>query len=164
MITGSCLWGSIRISYTGAPNIHGLSSRCPPNMLKSFCATAPKNDQLTAKGGDSKHSATATTTAKGACPSSKRQKELFKVEAGGESHIWTKGGFNALLAYTAAQRSSARTVSPQGTDLVRIRAGVLDDQSLVDEMPLQMEAYVERRPKWMRAIKAAVQLRSLVVV
>jgi len=41
---------------------------------------------------------------------------------------------------------------------------VLDDQSLVDEMPLQMEAYVERRPKWMRAIKAAVQLRSLVVV
>jgi len=41
---------------------------------------------------------------------------------------------------------------------------VLDDQSLVDEMLLQMEVYVERRPKWMRAIKGAVQLRSLVVV
>jgi len=54
--------------------------------------------------------------------------------------------FNALLGHTAARRSSARTVNPQDADLVGIRAGVLDDQWLVDEMPLQVEVYVERRP------------------
>lgn len=44
-------------------------------------------------------------------------------------------------------------------DLVGVRAGVLDDQSLLDTAP-QMEVYVDRRPKYMQPIEGAVQLNS----
>ena len=41
--------------------------------------------------------------------------------------------------------------------MVGIRAGVLDDQSILDEPPM-MEVYVERRPMWMKKIDGATQL------
>ena len=42
--------------------------------------------------------------------------------------------------------------------MVGIRAGVLDDQSLLNEKPPQIEVYVEKRPKWMKQVEGAVQL------
>ena len=46
---------------------------------------------------------------------------------------------------------------PGVVEMVGIRAGVLDDQSILDEPPM-MEVYVERRPKWMKEIDGATQL------
>lgn len=42
---------------------------------------------------------------------------------------------------------------------VGLRAGVLDDQTILDTPPA-MEVYVERRQKWMPPIEGAVQLNS----
>lgn len=41
--------------------------------------------------------------------------------------------------------------------LIGLRAGVLDDQTILDVAP-QMEVYVERRQKWVPQIEGAVQL------
>jgi hypothetical protein len=42
--------------------------------------------------------------------------------------------------------------------MVGIRAGILDDQNLLNEKPPQIEVYVEKRPKWMKKVEGAVQL------
>ena len=44
--------------------------------------------------------------------------------------------------------------------MVGIRAGVLDDQSILNEKPPQIEVYVEKRPKWMGKVEGAVQLNG----
>lgn len=44
--------------------------------------------------------------------------------------------------------------------MVGIRAGVLDDQTLLNENPPQIEVFVERRPKWIQKIEGAVQLKG----
>jgi hypothetical protein len=44
--------------------------------------------------------------------------------------------------------------------MVGIRAGILDDQSLLNEKPPQIEVYVEKRPKWMKNVEGAVQLNG----
>ena len=43
--------------------------------------------------------------------------------------------------------------------MIGIRAGVLDDQSILDEAP-KIECFVERRPKWMEKIEGATQLNG----
>lgn len=42
-------------------------------------------------------------------------------------------------------------------DKIGIRAGVLDDQSILDNPPA-LEVYVERRPPWIKQVEGAVQL------
>lgn len=44
--------------------------------------------------------------------------------------------------------------------MVGIRAGVLDDQSILNEEAPKIEVYVERRPKWMKKIDGAFQLNG----
>lgn len=44
--------------------------------------------------------------------------------------------------------------------MVGLRAGVLDDQSIVNEKPPQIEVYVERRPDWVKQVEGAVQLNA----
>ena len=41
--------------------------------------------------------------------------------------------------------------------MIGIRAGVLDDQSILEEPP-KMEVFVGRRPKWMKKIEGAMQM------
>ena len=48
--------------------------------------------------------------------------------------------------------------SPNVAGMVGIRAGVLDDQSILNEQPPKIEVYVERRPKWMQKVENAYQL------
>lgn len=47
--------------------------------------------------------------------------------------------------------------APQVADYIGLRAGVLDDSSILNEAP-KIEVYVERRPKWMNPIEGATQL------
>jgi hypothetical protein len=42
-------------------------------------------------------------------------------------------------------------------DFIGLRAGVLDDQTILDKAPM-MEVYVERRMKWLKPIEGALQL------
>jgi hypothetical protein len=42
-------------------------------------------------------------------------------------------------------------------DFIGLRAGVLDDQTVLDKAPM-MEVYVERRMKWLEPIEGALQL------
>ena len=46
---------------------------------------------------------------------------------------------------------------PAMADYIGLRAGVLDDQSILDKAPM-MEVYVERRMKWLKTVDGAIQL------
>lgn len=45
-------------------------------------------------------------------------------------------------------------------DLVGLKTAVLDDQTVLEETPPQMEVFVERRPKWVSRVEEAVQLNE----
>ncbi|GAB7326662.1 hypothetical protein MBLNU13_g10622t2 [Cladosporium sp. NU13] len=47
--------------------------------------------------------------------------------------------------------------APEMADYVGLRAGVLDDQSILDKPPM-VEVYVERRMKWLKPVDGAMQL------
>jgi hypothetical protein len=40
---------------------------------------------------------------------------------------------------------------------IGLRAGVLDDQSILDKAPM-VEVYVERRMQWLKRVDGAIQL------
>jgi hypothetical protein len=42
-------------------------------------------------------------------------------------------------------------------EFIGLRAGVLDDQTILDKAPM-MEVYVERRMKWLRPVDGAMQM------
>jgi hypothetical protein len=42
-------------------------------------------------------------------------------------------------------------------DFIGLRAGVLDDQTILDKAPM-MEVYVEKRMKWLKPVDGAIQL------
>jgi hypothetical protein len=44
--------------------------------------------------------------------------------------------------------------------MVGIRAGVLDDQSVINDKSPQIEVYVEKRPTWVQKVEGAVQLNG----
>jgi hypothetical protein len=46
---------------------------------------------------------------------------------------------------------------PAMADFIGLRAGVLDDQTILDKAPM-MEVYVEKRMKWLKPVDGAIQL------
>lgn len=50
--------------------------------------------------------------------------------------------------------------APNVAGLIGLRAGVLDDQSIINDSAPMMEVYVERRPKWRKEIEGAIQMNS----
>lgn len=50
--------------------------------------------------------------------------------------------------------------APQVKDLIGLRAGILDDQTLLNEQLPKIEVYVEQRPKWINQIPTATQLNG----
>ena len=48
---------------------------------------------------------------------------------------------------------------PAMADFIGLRAGVLDDQRILDKAPM-MGVYVERRMKWLKPVDGAIQLDS----
>lgn len=47
----------------------------------------------------------------------------------------------------------------RNSDKIGVRAGVLDDQSLLDNPPA-IEVYVEKRPPWVKQVEGAIQLNG----
>lgn len=50
--------------------------------------------------------------------------------------------------------------SPQVEGMVGIRAGILDDQTTINEKPPQIEVYVDKRPDWVQMVEGAMQMNS----
>lgn len=50
--------------------------------------------------------------------------------------------------------------APAVKGLIGLRAGVLDDQSIVDASAPMMEVFVERRQKWRKEIDGAIQMNG----
>lgn len=50
--------------------------------------------------------------------------------------------------------------APNVENMVGVRAGVLDDQTPLNEEPPKIEVYVEKRPKWLSKVAGAVQLNG----
>lgn len=48
---------------------------------------------------------------------------------------------------------------PAMAEFIGLRAGVLDDQTILDRAPM-MEVYVERRMTWLKPVEGAMQLDS----
>jgi hypothetical protein len=42
-------------------------------------------------------------------------------------------------------------------DFIELKAGVLDDQTILDKAPT-MEVYVEKRMEWLKPVDGAIQL------
>lgn len=54
--------------------------------------------------------------------------------------------------------------SPNVRDCIGLRAGVLDDQNIVNETVPKIEVFPERRPKWRTKIEGAIQLKGQVEI
>ena len=132
MPTGQCLCGEIKISFTGEPTYTALC-HCLDDRKMS-------NTQVWQ------------------IPSSK-----FSVTAG-EPKVWTKVSDHdhEINTHFCANCGTAlfRTAGAKSVEgMVGLRAGVLDDPTLLD-VPPKIEVYVERRPKWLPQIEGAVQLNA----
>ncbi|KAK3704852.1 hypothetical protein LTR37_013543 [Vermiconidia calcicola] len=132
MPTGTCICGAIKIAYTGSP---------------TYIALCHCND-------DRKMSNVATYQV---------PEEAFTLAAG-EPRVYTmvsdfgreiRSHFCATCGTTLYRTGG----TPNVKGMIGIRAGVLDDQSILDESP-KIEVFVERRPKWMGKIEGAVQLNA----
>lgn len=49
-------------------------------------------------------------------------------------------------------------------DCIGLRAGVLDDQNIINETVPKIEVFPERRPKWRNKIEGAIQLKGQVEI
>ncbi|KAK5737124.1 hypothetical protein LTR17_006907 [Elasticomyces elasticus] len=133
MPAGSCLCGEVKIAYTGEP---------------VFTAICYCND-------DRKMSNTQTFQI---------PQDNFKVTAG-QPKTWEKvsdHGHDITTHFcptcgTALYRTGGAT---QVQGMIGLRAGVLDDQTLLNDNPPKIEVYVERRPKWIAPVSEATQLDS----
>ncbi|KAI1480718.1 hypothetical protein F4774DRAFT_408544 [Daldinia eschscholtzii] len=94
---------------------------------------------------------------------SRFQKTGFSVTKG-EPKTWTKvsdHGYEITNHFCATCGVLMFKTSGAAVNRERIglRAGVLNDQSLLDTPP-RVEIYVERRPQWLKQIEGAMQLNS----
>ncbi|KAI1487038.1 Mss4-like protein [Biscogniauxia mediterranea] len=129
---GGCLCGEIRIAYSGEPI---FTSVC-------YCDDCRKmaNTQVF-----------------------QILKTNFEVTQG-EPKIYTKRSDHGNEIHSHFCPNCGTTLFRTGGAAVNknnvgIRAGVLDDQTMVDSPPT-VEVYVEKRPPWIKAIDGAVQLNS----
>ncbi|GIZ43774.1 hypothetical protein CKM354_000698900 [Cercospora kikuchii] len=54
--------------------------------------------------------------------------------------------------------------NPNVQDCIGLRAGVLDDQNIINETVPKIEVFPERRPKWRNKIEGAIQLKGQVEI
>ncbi|KAF2718215.1 hypothetical protein K431DRAFT_333011 [Polychaeton citri CBS 116435] len=131
MPTGQCLCGSIKFSYTGHPVFTGLC----------YCNDCRKMPNVQVF---------------------QIPKSQFNIVGDQKPSTWTKKSDhgNSITNHfcgtcgTTLWRTGGAAVN---TDNIGLRAGVLDDQSLLDTPPA-IEVYVEKRPPWISKIESAVQL------
>ncbi|KAI6085673.1 Mss4-like protein [Hypoxylon rubiginosum] len=130
MPTGSCLCGEIKISYEGNPSFRAIC----------YCHD------------DRKMAMTQVYQV---------PKENFKVVQG-EPKTYTKVSDHGNEISNHFCGTCGTTLFRTGgnehvLDKVGLRAGVLDDQSLLDTPP-GIEVYVEKRPPWIKQIEGAMQM------
>ncbi|OTB13541.1 hypothetical protein K445DRAFT_24714 [Daldinia sp. EC12] len=132
MPTGSCLCGEITVAYEGDPV---STSICHCHDCRKTPSTQvfqiPKTGFSVTKG---------------------EPKTWTKVSDHGNeitNHFCTTCG---VLMFKTSGAAVNR-------ERIGLRAGVLNDESLLDTPP-RVEIYVERRPQWLKQIEGAMQLNS----
>ncbi|OTA85285.1 hypothetical protein M434DRAFT_36167 [Hypoxylon sp. CO27-5] len=132
MPTGSCLCGEIRIAYEGDPVFRAICYCYDDRKMANIQVfQALKSSFSVAKG---------------------KPKTYTKVSDHGHkitNHFCATCG-------TAMYRSGGAKINH---DIIDVRAGVLDDQNILDDPPA-IEVYVERRPPWVKKVEGAIQLNG----
>ncbi|KAH8808682.1 Mss4-like protein [Xylogone sp. PMI_703] len=132
MPTGSCLCGEIKISYTSNPV---FTSVCYCNddrkMADIQVFQVPKSNFSVTQG--------------------ELKEWTKKSDHGNDITNHFCGTCGTTLFRTGG--------SPVNANNIGLRAGVLDDQSILDTPPA-IEVYVERRPPWIKQVEGAVQLNG----
>ncbi|KAK3113294.1 hypothetical protein LTR53_009544 [Teratosphaeriaceae sp. CCFEE 6253] len=141
--TGSCICGGIKISFTGDP-VFTLKEPSSRNARQSASATDDRK---------------MPDTQVWQIPQAN-----FSIDAG-ELKTYSKVSDHGheIRTHFCPHRGTAmyRTGGAmQVQGLIGLRAGVLDDQSLLNERPPKIEVYVDRRPKWIGRVPEATQLSS----
>ncbi|KAI0830459.1 Mss4-like protein [Hypoxylon sp. FL0890] len=132
MPTGSCLCGETQIAYEGDP-VHRAICYCHDcrKMANMQVFQVLKSNFSVTKG---------------------EPKTYTKVSDHGNeitNHFCATCG-------TTLYRSGGAAVNH---DKIGVRAGVLDDQSILDTPPA-IEVYVEKRPPWVKQVEGAIQLNG----
>ena len=151
MPTGSCLCGQIRIAYTGDPVFTVRQSALLVGVWYEL-----KSDQAICYCDDDRK---MSSTQVWQIP-----KANFTVEAG-ELKTFNKVSDHGHDIQThfcptcgTAMYRTGGAASVQ--ELIGLRVGVLDDQTVLNEQAPEVEVYVERRPTWISRISGATQLSS----
>ncbi|KAI2632550.1 Mss4-like protein [Hypomontagnella submonticulosa] len=132
MPTGSCLCAEITIAYEGDP-VHRAICYCHDDRKIS-------NTQIY------QVLKTSFKVTKG------QLKTYTKVSDRGNE---ISNHFCGTCGTTLYRSGGAESTS----DKIGICAGVLDDQSLIDNPPA-IEVYVEKRPPWVKQVEGAIQLNG----
>ncbi|KAI1780813.1 Mss4-like protein [Hypoxylon cercidicola] len=132
MPTGSCLCGEIKIAYEGDPVFRAICyCHDDRKMANTQIFQVPKDSFSVTQG---------------------EPKTYTKVSDHGTritNHFCATCG-------TTLYRSGGGEAT---RDKIGVRAGVLDDQSLLDTPPA-IEVYVEKRPPWIKQVEGAIQLNG----
>ncbi|KAH8698764.1 Mss4-like protein [Talaromyces proteolyticus] len=132
MPTGSCLCGDIKIVYTGNPQYTAVCYCHDDRKINNFQVfQIPKANFAVSQGEPKVYTK--------------------KSDHGNDIHNHFCGACGTTLFRTGGE--------PRMKDNVGLRAGVLDDQSILD-IPPKVEVYVERRPPWIKQIEGAIQLNG----
>ncbi|KAI0130924.1 Mss4-like protein [Daldinia grandis] len=130
MPTGSCLCGEIKIAYEGDPIYRAVCYCHDCRKMASMQVFQVLKTSFSVTKGE--------------------PKTYTKVSDHGNDIIT----YFCATCGTALFRSGGAEMNK---DKIGVRAGVLDDQSILDNPP-GLEVYVERRPPWIKQVEGAVQL------
>ncbi|KAI7786191.1 hypothetical protein LA080_004575 [Diaporthe eres] len=130
MPTGSCLCGEIQIAYTGSPAYTAICYCHDDRKINNFTVyQVPKKNFSVTQGKPKIYTKTS--------------------DHGNEINNHFCSTCGTTLFRTGGE--------PAMKDNVGLRAGVLDEQRILDKPPA-IEVYVERRPRWVKPIEGAIQL------
>ncbi|RDW75502.1 hypothetical protein BP6252_06644 [Coleophoma cylindrospora] len=133
MPTGSCLCGEIKIAYTGDPAFTAICYCHDDRKINNFAVFQVPKANFSITQGEPKV-------------------YTKKSDHGNDisNHFCPECG--VTLFRTGGE--------PKMKDNIGLRAGVLDDQTILDK-PLGIEVFVERRPPWIKPIDGAIQLNGM---
>ncbi|PYH49218.1 GFA family protein [Aspergillus saccharolyticus JOP 1030-1] len=144
MPTGSCFCGAIRLEYTGQPLqvgiCHCTDCRKLTSSTYSYCLVLPTANFAVRTGSPRSIAKTADT--------------------GNTIRNWFCGDCGTPL-YGHRVHDDGRVL---GDGVTILRAGVLDDAQLLDEMRPEAELFTERRMKWVGPVEGAGQVCGMLKI
>ncbi|KAH8659785.1 Mss4-like protein [Xylariales sp. PMI_506] len=132
MPTGSCLCGQIKVAFTGEPAFTAVCHCHDDRKINNFAVFQIPVANFTVTQGEPK-------------VYTKKSDHGHEIN----NHFCAECG--TTLFRTGGE--------PKMKDNIGLRAGILDDQSLLDKAPA-IEVYVDRRPPWIKQVEGAIQLDS----